>query len=546
MQTNPLTGNVTTLGNAADTSKPVIHDNTQATITPNSDLLITADITDTGSGIDNVYVEFYPINSSDYGNEYMTLQSGTTYTYQISSSYNTEQGIEYKIHAVDVAGNEQETQWKSVVRSYSGNGLSIPYSAGSAQANYRIISVPLDLTRKTVNDVFEELGAYDKTKYRLFHYASNNVAELSGTSSIELGKGYWFIATQQKTINSGPGTTAQTGIGNNVTISITNGWNQIGNPYNFDVDWNKVVVNNADKTLGQFKTYDGSFSNASTLRTMSGGFVMVSSAGDNKLFIPVDKDARTAAPAPPVNFRQTIDSDTWGVDILVRSGEMENTFAGFGMHPEASEQTDKYDDYTLPRFLDYLELNYNKKLYGSPFTRDVVPTSAQYVWEFKVASNLADDVVDLSWDNSYFGSSDLRLVLWDVNQQRAVDMKAQRMYSFERRLSGTFKIFYGSDSFVKQETLPDIAIFHSVSPVPASGNVTFAFSVPESNGEVNTNLSVYNSLGERVWKLVDGNLSGGYHQAVWEIEGSTKPAAGVYISVLKFGDTTLQKRLIIK
>src|ERR1044071_2458606 len=136
-------------------------------------------------------------------------------------------------------------------------------------------------------------------------------------------------------------------------------------------------------------------------------------------------------------------SDVCSSDLHVTSDGMENNFAGFGMHPDAKEQNDKFDDYTLPRFMDYLELNYNKKIFGSPFTKDIVPTSTQYVWEFQVASNLASDVVELSWDNSYFGNSDLQLVLWDVNQQRAVNMKTEKTYSFERSLSGTFKIFYG-------------------------------------------------------------------------------------------------------
>ncbi len=53
-------------------------------------------------------------------------------------------------------------------------------------------------------------------------------------------------------------------------------------------------------------------------------------------------------------------------------------------------------------------------------------------------------------------------------------------------------------------------------------------------------------MGQKVSKLVDDTLPAGYHQAVWNIEDGTKPAAGVYISVLKFGETTLQRRLIIK
>jgi hypothetical protein len=196
--------------------------------------------------------------------------------------------------------------------------------------------------------------------------------------------------------------------------------------------------------------------------------------------------------------------------------------------------------------MDYLELNYRKKFLGSAFTKDIVPTADHYTWEFNVESNLSDELIELSWDNSFFGTSDRQLVLWDIDQQRAIDMTTENRYAFQRGQSTAFKVFFGDENFVKSETLPHRPVFHSASPVPSSGNVTLAFSVPESNGHVSTNISIYNLMGQKVGNLVDQPLKGGYQQAVWNIEDGAKPAAGVYISVLKFGDFTLQKRLIIK
>jgi hypothetical protein len=326
-----------------------------------------------------------------------------------------------------------------------------------------------------------------------------------------------------------------------------NGWNLIGNPFITSVDAATVATHedNSDKTFGDFKTYEGSFVTATQLKPMSGGFVMIQAAGNGQLRIPAYSTGRISAPSP-VNFKQAIASGTWSVDLLVKSGSFTNSFAGFGMHPDASEQNDKYDDFTLPRFLDYLELNYNKQLYGSAFTKDIVPTSPQHVWEFEVESNLSDEVIEMTWDNAYFGNTDQELVLWDVGQQRAIDMKTDNRYSFERSLSRSFRVLFGSPEFVSKETQPFRPVFHSVSPVPSAGNVTFAFSVPESGGQVKTSLVIYNMMGQKVADLVDGALPAGYQQAQWNIEDSAKPAVGVYISVLKFGETTLQKRLIIK
>lgn len=549
-QTSPLTGSVTTTEVPDDEIPPVVVDNTASTVAPGATVKVTASITD-NIEVTGAYVEFYPINTGESGYGYGDLVkgNGNTWEYTIPAQYNTEQGVEYNIYAYDEAGNSGGTGWKQVLVTHPGEGLVIVSSlTGSASSDYRIISIPLDLAKKSVNDVFsDDLGPLDKSKYRLFRYANNTVTELSSGSNIEIGKGYWFIATNARNIDTGSGTTVNAGIGKPVTIPITNGWNQIGNPFNANIPWANIAddANNDDVTMGNLRVFKGSFQNGNDLEKYSGGFVMVQDDGDGSLTIPIVINDRRSAPEPE-NFAQSIDSDTWAVDFALKSGEISNNFGGFGMHPNANEQNDRYDDFTLPRFMDYLELNYNKTLFGSAFTKDIVPTSDQYSWEFQVESNLSDDFMELTWDNSFFGNSDRQLVLWDVEQQRAIDMRADSRYAFQRGQSGAFKVFFGSEDFVKTETTPYRPVFHSASPVPSSGNVTLAFSVPETGNRVSTNISIYNLMGQKVANLVDKPLNGGYQEAVWNIEAGTKPAAGMYISVLKFGDTTLQKRLIIR
>ncbi|HMJ67501.1 MAG TPA: T9SS type A sorting domain-containing protein [Cyclobacteriaceae bacterium] len=551
-QLNPLRNSVTTLDPNADTTPPVVTDLTQTRTPPNTAVKVTVTVTDNLSGVSDVYVTYYPISSDREGTGTLVLKGGTTNTYEytIPASFVTEQGVEYLVGADDKAGYSSNQAWKQVLVEYTNeNSLTIPYSAGTAITNYRIISVPLDLAKNTVNDVFsDDLGALDKSKYRLFRYNGSSATELTSLSKIEIGNGYWFIAAESKTIDTGAGTTADTGSGKPTTMPVVNGWNQIGNPFNYDVSWARVTgaLENDDKTLGALKTFTGTFTNSITLPKMAGAFLMVQDAGDGQLTIPYFKEEGRISAPEPVNFARTLDSDTWAVDFALKSGMTVNNFAGFGMHPKASEQNDGYDDFTLPRFMEYLELNYNKKLYGSNFTKDIIPTTGQHVWEFEVTSNLSDEVMELTWDNSFFGNSDKHLVLWDINQQRSIDMTLENRYVFERSLSGPFKVFFGDETFVKTESMPFRPVFHSASPVPSSGNVTLAFSVPETNSQVNTNLSIYNLMGQKVSNLLDQPLPGGYQQAIWNIEDGTKPAAGVYISVLKFGNSTLQKRLIVK
>ncbi len=548
-QASPLTGSVTTLAPSVDQTGPVIVDNTAVTTSVSNVVVVTATITDAGSGVDHAYVDFYPINSTRSGYGDMVNTTGNTWTYSIPADYVTEQGVEYTITAYDVAGNSSSVGYKQVRVAYADKGLLIPYSAGSDVTKYRIISVPLDLTKKTVDDVFgDNLGSYDKSKYRLFRYQNGGLSELSGSSSIEIGKGYWFISTQNPNIDTGPGVTADVGEGKDrFSLSIVQGWNQIGNPFNFVLKWSDISghSDNADLTLGDYISYNGSFAKQTNIEKFGGGFVMVQSVGDGKLVFPHVAFARRDT-KPPVDFAQSLDSDIWAVDLTLKSGGQINDMGGFGMHPDALEANDRYDGFTVPRFMDYLELNFNKKFVGSNFNRDIVTTSANHMWEFEVASNLGDRVGQLVWDNSYFGAADRKLVLFDVAAQRAIDMKSETQYTFDMKTASTFRIYFGDEKFVKAETSPVRAVFHSVSPVPADGDVTFEFSLPETGGEQTTQLVVYDMTGRRIATVVDQPLAGGYQRAVWNIEGGTKPAAGVYISVLKFGNTTLQKRLMIR
>ena len=59
------------------------------------------------------------------------------------------------------------------------------------------------------------------------------------------------------------------------------------------------------------------------------------------------------------------------------------------MHPDALSSKDRYDEITVPRFFDYLEINFMHPEYPAPkFARDVVPTQDQFVWDFVVENNL--------------------------------------------------------------------------------------------------------------------------------------------------------------
>ena len=89
--------------------------------------------------------------------------------------------------------------------------------------------------------------------------------------------------------------------------------------------------------------------------------------------------------------------------------------------------------------------------------------------------------------------------------------------------------------------VPDETVLHPAYPNPFNCETTISFNLPSA---VSVELAVFDITGREVASLVNGHLSLGYHEVVWEAEGM---GSGVYFMRLETGDfTQTQKLLLIK
>ena len=162
----------------------------------------------------------------------MTKTTGDAYTFQIPGTVTAGTGAMYYFYVENGAGLYSYSSDFSVAVQITGNGLTVPFSGfGNNQSNYRIVSVPIQATTATANAIFgDDLGSYDKTKWGMFHYQGTSTQELTGSSSLQIGTGYWLIANKSATLDTGPGTTPNVILYDPFKISLSPGWNQIGNP----------------------------------------------------------------------------------------------------------------------------------------------------------------------------------------------------------------------------------------------------------------------------------------------------------------------------
>lgn len=522
---------------------PVIVNNTVQSINQGSDLMFSAAITD-NNAVSGASVFWRSVAEGTNFREELMFLNGSNFTFTLTSQQMgpAQLGIEYYFEAVDNLGNETSTvDNKSIVTIIApDNGLVIPYSSfGTDQSNYRIVAVPLNLNAKSANSVFsDEFGTYDKTKWRMFRWNGSSNTELNGSTSIETGKGYWLIAKDNPGSNifSGPGSTIPVSEDNPFSMQISSGWTQIGNPYNFAIDWSDVVASSTGIS-NVVTIYEGSYLSSSQLQPMQGGFVF-SESGGTLVFPPVKSNS---ARQKDEELRNSIGSENWEITLNVKQGQRINATSGFGMREEASENWDRFDGISVPRFFEFLELNHHRKVNGYSVSKDIVPTSDSYIWDFSVESNIsATSNVLISWDNSYFGNSEKSLILWDIDQQVAIDMKNTNQYLFDQKASGNFRVLFGSPEFVKENTRVNELIFHHVVPNPVRDEALICFTLPRSE---RITVEVMDVTGKTTEKVFEGMLDEGYHEMPFV---GTEKTKGVYIARIKAGITNAQKKIVLE
>ncbi|MEJ0031233.1 MAG: hypothetical protein WDO15_13020 [Bacteroidota bacterium] len=131
------------------------------------------------------------------------------------------------------------------------------------------------------------------------------------------------------------------------------------------------------------RRYIDQFIDGDKLLANEGGFVFANDAATLKFPTAYNSTAGRIA-SEPESLTNSIDQPDWEVMLNVQHGAVTNTFGGIGMNRNANTTYDEFDDFTLPRFIDYVELNHAKKFLNTAFTKDVVPTTENFSWEFTV------------------------------------------------------------------------------------------------------------------------------------------------------------------
>ncbi len=487
----------------------------------------------TSGGLPPLEITFYhrKMASDDWQIEVVEEFGGAgEYTVPIEENWLDEIGMEYYFSvkdSYDKFDGTIDTRYRPVTAT------SVPnLRTGSSERDYTIFSIPLELEDRrvetTLRSVIDYYGGFDETKWRFVHYAhGENLNFSDGITTIDRGKGYWLLSVDPVSIDI-EGAPPAVSHDSPFVMLLDQGWNQIGNPFPYNISWSDVLARNGNPIgVSQLAIHDpefGGFRISDNLAGWGGGFVNADEA--TTLVIPVNTappdGGRTANQASKFSF----DEQGWILPLAVSQNWGHNDMTGVGMRPDALPLKDQHDRISPPRFGRYVEMYASHPEHFQPkFLRDVVPPADNHTWEFVYESNHESDQVTIQWDQAGLAGVEFCLVMHDRASGALIDMKKQGSYSFRSGRKNLFNVYYAKDynSILPVEEMVGIPV-----PNPIIDGATIRLMKPAQTGDVA--LSVVDMMGRTVRHL--GSISTpGYSEHYWDAtdDAGSRLSPGAYI-----------------
>jgi hypothetical protein len=518
-------------------------------------LSVSSAVTDE-SALQEVTLEFLPIRQNPRSSAWRRISpvredNTDTYLARLTGTDLDELGVQIRVVATDVWGNTDTSAVRYTYREYTAarplpiEGLAPAGEVPSAN-DYQLLALPLQ--NQSATQLLGPLGAYDTRRWRFWRLRDNSgdapYEELNRGWSGDLvtGQGYMLIYTEATAFRA-VGSVVEANHEAPYTITLQPGYNLIGNPYPFALDWEAVLAyNQRDPASLRLKTFDQGFREARSLPAFEGGLVINPKEGQ-----PITLALPVGVAAPPSGRVEALasksDAAHWNIPFTFSSADL-RTWGSVGMHPAAQPGYDRHDDFPPPRLTDFLEAGTrHPEFFLSAFSHDVVPPAAQHHWEWEVATGQGNRDVTLRWDPADVGSLTKPLTLLDPARAQPIDMRTRDHHTFRVDAAGryAFAVVYGAVDAVE---FPDGTVrVGEPYPNPATDRLHLPVWLPNASG---VTLEVFDRTGRRVGAQTYDQLSPGYQTLVWHRDGALP--TGLYLYRWRFdnGGQMFNQRVLLE
>jgi hypothetical protein len=476
--------------------------------------------------------------------------SANRFNFTVQESMLDDIGFEFEVSFTD--GITEVTRSNNTITKSFGSDQSDDIPFLQLSGKWQMFSIPYVLDDNLIETVFSQLGQLEyKFDWRLVHYDGAKYVDAgAGINRIELGKGYWInfdnASNRQIMVGSGAVNSAKP-----FDMPLRAGWNQVGNPYNVDIDWSRILLNNeATASIGdliKFNPQTNSIQESGELLPFEGAFVWSDVARELKIDYLTSNSSRIVSSAE--EFSLNIDEEKWELPLMLANTELALELGAIGMHPSANMMKDSFDEMSVPRFFDYTALYTTHKEYFYPyFKKDVRQTSGSSSWMFELASNQLNSTPIIEWDNSSFKHATKQLWLIDEENGVIVNMNQQNQYALNFNQAHKLSIHLTAD--INQRPLPFNLQLGNPYPNPTTGISNINILLPKMSGKYAVELAIYNASGTKIATVADGALEAGVHQYKVDLRDYQQVESGLYLFRLSVsganGQTVFRKIILNK
>ncbi|MBU8920916.1 MAG: T9SS type A sorting domain-containing protein, partial [Bacteroidales bacterium] len=462
--------------------------------------------------------------------------------------------------------------------------------------HYRMASIPLVFGEEfsgTVEALLSDqqaFGPYDPVKWRSFIYSSESmryielVEDETGLFNPVAGKGFWLVCRSDASIKTAPVTGYSVPTDDCQDILLSPGWNQVGNPFTFDVPWDSVLVDSFSMVEAEGVLVDPPV-----------GFDGVTYTTDHSVIEPFNaywirnnSDSEVTLHIPPCREKSLLDQRTekgpvasaclpewdWRCSLRVSCTNSVDEMNVFGMNSEALQGADRLDRYEPPLapgrsislyFVDSVDdaavrLLSTDARNDDGEKNDGATGDNSGMWFFDVAKNYSSSTagdpveIKLAWLEG--AAPDLRLILVDRILGEIVDLRDTGEYNFLLGVKdqtssiddARFVILVGNEELADSTGLlpvpPTKTSLIGNYPNPFNPSTRIRFDLVE---KARVRLDIFDVRGRLVATPLDRTMTAGRKEIDWTAaDRNGEPlASGVYFCRLTAGRVVETRKMVL-